>query len=240
LNRTLSYVLLSIGVLCVLLIPRLLDSHQGWITFIDDVIGTTVLFLGFFLFRKRIQHAVSKLDQKVSWNINPIERFGLELFAIAKWTFGLGGALMLVLLSWFHFFGTPSFIKTLDRQHAEWVLKSSHPLPPQHHPVFDDQHDYLLQGHPKEFRPPAPVKRDSAWYFIEEIFGVSFLLFLLLFGTEEVFALNHRIQKRALDEERQIKNEAVSKYAALQQQLNPHFMFNTLNVLIYFSSKNSI
>lgn len=213
-----------------MLIPRIVNPGLGWFTIIEDSIGYGMLILGFFAFRKPVQKNIARLDSIVTWSSNPIERSLREILSIAKWVLGTAVSILLLISLWFHFKGPPKFIERLDEMHME---SKTGKKPNFRDDVFTGA-DSIRKFPPPRMRKglgPPLIRRDSAAYFIEEVFGMSLLLFLLLFGTEEVSALNSRIQRKALEEERKVKDEAVSRYAALQQQLNPHFMFNTLNVL---------
>lgn len=63
---------------------------------------------------------------------------------------------------------------------------------------------------------------------------VSSLIFSLIIVVVEVFwDLQNRSQQLEISNERLLRNAEMVKYQALMNQLNPHFLFNSLNVLSF-------
>lgn len=69
-------------------------------------------------------------------------------------------------------------------------------------------------------------------YFNLTLF-TSFVFNLVILSLLHIYANNSNKQQRALDIEIGKKNKARFQYIQLKNQLNPHFLFNSLNVLDY-------
>jgi sensor histidine kinase YesM len=68
--------------------------------------------------------------------------------------------------------------------------------------------------------------------FLPTAFGV-FLINAAVIAVIDIIAYNRKLHKKALDNEILKKQKARHQYSQLKQQLNPHFLFNSLNVLDY-------
>lgn len=68
---------------------------------------------------------------------------------------------------------------------------------------------------------------------LEAIFIVSLMVNAVLMGITDVTLYYRKSHKKALDAEILKKNKARFQYDQLKRQLNPHFLFNSLNVLDY-------
>lgn len=62
---------------------------------------------------------------------------------------------------------------------------------------------------------------------------VAFFFNLIIIAGMDIYAYYGRVQKKALDVEIGKKNKARYQYQQLKHQLNPHFLFNSLNSLDY-------
>ncbi|MEM8908886.1 MAG: histidine kinase, partial [Bacteroidota bacterium] len=65
-----------------------------------------------------------------------------------------------------------------------------------------------------------------------------FRLSLLLLGLGIVQWMIYRVQKRRLQEDRYKQRIEQLRSVALRSQMNPHFIFNTLNAILFFLVKN--
>ncbi len=68
-------------------------------------------------------------------------------------------------------------------------------------------------------------------HIIPTVFGFFIALFGSLFALEEIFHYFARSSQEQIAIEKMQKEQAQLKAQVLKKQLNPHFMFNTLNVL---------
>lgn len=68
---------------------------------------------------------------------------------------------------------------------------------------------------------------------VEAVFVVSLMANAVIMGVTDVTLYYRKSHKKALDAEIIKKNKARFQYDQLKRQLNPHFLFNSLNVLDY-------
>lgn len=68
---------------------------------------------------------------------------------------------------------------------------------------------------------------------LEAVLVVSAMLNIVVMGISDVFLYYRKSHKKELDAEIIKKNKARFQYEQLKSQLNPHFLFNSLNVLDY-------
>ncbi|MFZ4457092.1 MAG: sensor histidine kinase [Bacteroidales bacterium] len=68
---------------------------------------------------------------------------------------------------------------------------------------------------------------------LEAVFVVSLMANAVIMGVTDVTLYYRKSHKKALDAEIIKKNKARFQYDQLKRQLNPHFLFNSLNVLDY-------
>ncbi|NLA16189.1 MAG: histidine kinase [Bacteroidales bacterium] len=61
----------------------------------------------------------------------------------------------------------------------------------------------------------------------------AFFFNLIIIAGMDIYAYYGRVQKKALDREISKKNKATYQYHQLKHQMNPHFLFNSLNSLDY-------
>lgn len=68
---------------------------------------------------------------------------------------------------------------------------------------------------------------------LEAVFLVAAMLNILVMGATDVILYYRKSHRKALDAEITKKNKVKYQYEQLKRQLNPHFLFNSLNVLDY-------
>lgn len=221
-NRLLTYVIFLFIFLLGLCLPNILDPTQD-IFFILEELGAVVFFaLGCIFFLKPVQKKIRALNQSHPWHKVPQARFFRELSYILFATLIVGSALFLVAQVFVKTQGVPKFYQEIiSYKDSIWQAqilneKQKHPHPSHH----------SLPPHLRDDLPPPLVSPLAAY-----IFGTSFLLFFLLFGIEEFFDLNERRNQRQIRKQQLLKEQALMKASVLKKQLNPHFMFNSLNVL---------
>lgn len=205
LTRTSAFLIITTVLIASLSIPNLLDPNQGWLYIVEELVGFFLMILGYFVFRKNVEKAVYQLEERFKWEEQPLIRFWNEVLAICKYGFSTGFVILVGAYVFFYFYGEPEYFQLKVQQNLERGFT----------------------GHP-DYHEPTTF---SVFHFLEEIFGGTFLFFIGLFGVEEAFLFNENRQEKALKKERIEKERALSKVNALKNQLNPHFMFNTLNVL---------
>jgi len=75
---------------------------------------------------------------------------------------------------------------------------------------------------------------------VEVFFVISAMLNIVIMGATDIVLYYLKSHKRALDAEISERNRARFKYDQLKRQLNPHFLFNSLNVLDYLVQTDSV
>lgn len=73
---------------------------------------------------------------------------------------------------------------------------------------------------------------------LEAVFLVAAMLNILIMGATDVILYYRKSHRKALDAEIIKKNKVKYQYDQLKRQLNPHFLFNSLNVLDYLVHTN--
>ncbi len=219
-RKTIIFLLIAFTIAFSFAVGNILNPHQGWEFLIEEIGAFFLLVFGFIFFNKIVEKTVQKLEKTLSWKTHLTERILKESGIILLFT---SGSTLLVTgllwVAWNSFEAIPQF-------YAKKELKV--------HAINDERHFYHADHPPPHRRPLPPrdeLERFSFFRFGSEIFLSNLTLFLLLFGMEEFIAYSKRRQQFLLEEEQLAKQQALSKASALQNQLNPHFMFNTLNVL---------
>jgi LytS/YehU family sensor histidine kinase len=82
---------------------------------------------------------------------------------------------------------------------------------------------------PPEGRGEGSFLNYTYWYTAL----AAFFFNLIIIAGMDIYAYYGRVQKKALDLEIGKKNKARYQYQQLKHQLNPHFLFNSLNSLDY-------
>jgi sensor histidine kinase YesM len=74
---------------------------------------------------------------------------------------------------------------------------------------------------------------------VEVFFVISAMMNIVIMGISDIILYYIKSHKKALDAEISERNKARFKYEQLKRQLNPHFLFNSLNVLDYLVQTDS-
>lgn len=185
-------------------------EQSNFVFIIEEIIGITLFALGFLVFQPIIALISQKRIKRTS-NPQNRKRHFISL---------IGLTLLFSLLLSFILFGT---VWLYDFQFGT--------------PEFHQIKEQLLEIKRNDFgtKPHIPawyyIHEFSAFAYIPQFIAGSTLLFLFLFGIEEYLVYYKSLQDKKLKKEQEAKEFALSKIYAIQAQLNPHFMFNTLNVL---------
>jgi len=204
------FLFIFICVVSIMVLPNFTNEIPDFVFVIEEVIGVILFILGLLIF----QPLIKKIHLRFHKNIlNPEDRFRKIVYIISTallLSLVTSIILFLILKTYHAYFGVPEFyelkqeILNYKKLNFESGVKVPH--------WFD--------------MPPF-----SAFQYLPTFLGGSIIMFLLLFGLEEYKLYNTSIQEKKLQRAREAKELAISKVYAIQHQLNPHFMFNTLNVL---------
>lgn len=203
-KRNSTYLLLAIVFFIAFTLPNLFQPGQNWLFVIEEFIALFFLISGFFVFNKSIKKIVTKLHQRISWLEYPIRRLFTKGGIIILFA-GIFTILLLVVGHvFFEVYGEPEYYQAIE---------------------LAVQKEHERRG--ESFR----IKEFSFFFYTPFITIMSFFMFASLFVVEESYEYSELRQQERLAKEQAEKEQALTKASALQKQLNPHFMFNTLNVL---------
>jgi len=169
-----------------------------------------MFILGFLVFQPTIRSILNKIYGQSEIPFNRKKHFKYIFVTILFFSCLISLALFCVVSIYHHQYGVPEFHQLREQilNFKTRDLNSTKHMFPRHH-----------------------IHPFSASMYVPSFIGGSALLFLSLFGIEEYFRYNKSLQEKELKKEQNAKEVALSKVYAFQHQLNPHFMFNTLNVL---------
>lgn len=228
-NRTLTFILLVLLGTLMFSISHIFNPYFGWIFLIEEFLALLMLLLGYFIFRKKIEQIVTGLNKQLPWRKSFIKRLPKELGIICLYAGCTFMILFSILWGIQKIHGTPKYLieKHKIRMDVE-AQKQARIKPPPLPPVGRPSPKHRPPPPPPHLKPIEHVSLlDMKWSLLKLSFG----MFGLLFFIEEAFQIANKQQETALQEEQLAKEQALSKASALQNQLNPHFMFNSLNVL---------
>lgn len=183
------------------ILPKLLNPNLGFIYALEEIAFSVALLISFFIFHKKIAVSVERIDNQFTWTENFQKRLIEVLKLYLFYVVLTGGIIALCLFLYLKNMGLP------------------------------DWYDEILMEKRANGNFHKGPERGAYPGVIPLAFGFSSMLFGILFIMEEVFLFNERKTKERINLQKLQKEQALLKANALKKQLNPHFMFNTLNVL---------
>ncbi len=211
-TKNLTYLLITFCLYFSFSIHNLLTPWMSLIFLVEEFTGLILMMLGFIIFKGHVKKIIQKFNRKIPWTESVIKRLFADFGVIMIYT---------ILVSVLLLFSGSLILKTSGEpaffQVQELAIKEAIEL------------GYIK--HPPHLHGREMIKEFSIYAFTFSILGGSFFTFLMLFIVEESFVYNQAKQKQKLAKEQLEKEQALSKIHALKNQLKPHFMFNTLNVL---------
>lgn len=203
-TRNSIYVLLSIILFFTFILPNLLNPNHGWVFIVEELVGLFFLVSGFLVLKSIVNRIVVKLNQQRPWAKNKIQRTFIDLGIVLF--FSALCSLLLLFLAWifFEIYGEPEYFRTIEL-------------------AVQEEHERRGRS--------FIVKKFSVIFYAPSIIKGCLFMFFVLFFVEESYENNKGIEEQKLIKEQAAKEQALSRVSALQRQLNPHFIFNTLNVL---------
>ncbi|MFK7971124.1 MAG: sensor histidine kinase [Bacteroidia bacterium] len=199
------------------ILPKLFNPRQGFIFIIEELTFGIGLILGILIFSKRVRAIVVKLEERYSWETNSSKRLWKDAAYWLMYATALGGFLFICSRMYMHYIGFPEFYQEILKTKSMMTGPHAPPgLPP--------------PGAPPP-GPPPHLGNHGFWHGLPSSLGFSSLLFAVLFLIEEITVYGERKAREQIAIQEMLKEQALMKASVLKKQLNPHFMFNTLNVL---------
>ena len=215
-NKNATYLIIAIIIPAFYAFENLLNPRTGRLT--EEVLAIVLIFVGFLVLNKPTQRLVRKLNEHLPWEKKTGKRIGVTFAMLAVAT-TLGTLLLMPLHDLVNQFDPPG----PPHEQGHRPPRPDGPPPPRDEgrwpPPRDERGPHRL--------PPPPQNEG----FLTDFMVGSAFFFILLLGMEEVFEMTHQQQQLRLKNEQLAKEQALSRFEALKNQLNPHFMFNSLNVL---------
>lgn len=191
----------------VSILPDIFDPRKGFLFIVEELATLIALIVGIILFTKPVRKTIEKIQATNSWSKDPF-KYGLSVLKhLAFYAFGLAAFLLITAVVVCSFTGKPEYLKKKDL-----ILQNQ----------FEGREHFHFITRDEDF---------NGFLFTEEILIFSFSLFILLFGIEEATRFTGRRQEFEIAREKRKKEEAEARAHSLSNQMNPHFLFNNLNVL---------
>ncbi|MFK7937045.1 MAG: sensor histidine kinase [Saprospiraceae bacterium] len=208
-NKNILYGLVFTVLFFGLILPDLLDPSKGLIFTLEEWTVLLFFLLAVVFFRKRVEKIIHRLEQSYPWATALPRRFFTQLGIILAATAIVAAVVLLPLAYYLTQHGIPPFYQEiLDKK-----IKLN---------ALDDQ--------PEDWER-KPIRAWTLTDFMRIVAEAIFYCVLLIFVVEEVFAYLTRQAQKKLEIATILKEQAQLKASVLSKQLDPHFMFNTLNVL---------
>lgn len=218
-NRSFIHIFFALILLLGFTLPNLFHSHQNFLFILEEFVGITFFVLGTLLFIRPVRKAIRQLNHVHPWSGEIKKRLFKEIFYILMASLLTATLIYIPLVSYIKTMGVPKFYqeiiekkRAIDEVFFQQNKLEFHPPNRFHHPPPD---------------PSNPPLIPLAFF----IFAGNVIFFGILFSIEELLDLNERRAIEKVQQQELLKEQALMKASVLKKQLNPHFMFNTLNVL---------
>jgi len=202
----------------------------------DDLAGFVWLIVGFWIFKGLVMRLRIWLDERFPWRKKWGKRLLVCLGILVKYTVLTTGTILFIAWVGIYIGGPPDYwyrqIEIREKTYQE--LGVSYEVQEDWTDVPHHERRPILR--PKKgaapLPPPPPNPNSfSVFAYTRAIsFGI-FLMFLSMFILEEYATYTDREHEREVERIRLEKEHERSRFLTLKKQLNPHFMFNSLNVL---------
>lgn len=183
------------------ILPKLLDPNRGFIFIVEELFVVGFIVLGALLFRQKVEKSIGVLDKNHPWESHPKKRFFKTTATAIRYIFWTYTVLIIIVWGYMHQYGLPDF----------------------YHQILLKKEALTGRGRHEAFPTFFPLTH--------RVLFLSAALFTTLFAIEEIFNYYQRVAERKSSFQQLLNEQATLKANALKKQLDPHFMFNTLNVL---------
>lgn len=205
------FLLVSICFALLVALPKFYHIFSNLVFVIEEFFAVVMFAIGFLVFQPIIKVLLAKKYKRLKRPFNSKHHIAYILIIVLLFSFIVGLILFCFVWIYQNQYGVPEFYQIKENLLS---LKKE---------------EYIIQN--KHIPPWYNIHPFSAVMYLPPFIGGSLLLFSSLFALEEYFRYNNYLRRKELKKEQNAKELAMSKIYSIQQQLNPHFMFNTLNVL---------
>ena len=208
-NKNVLYGLVFIVLFFAIILPDVINPSKGLIFILEESVMLFLFLIGFLLFRNLVARIVEKLNHTYPWRTALGKRILVQVGIILLSTFIISTVILLPSVYYLNKNGVPEFYQKIVVKKNEINAKGDWPKRLTKNIIDDWQLSDLITVIGKA--------------------TISFLL--LLFILEEGYVYFSSKSRKKLELETLKKEQAQLKANVLSKQLDPHFMFNTLNVL---------
>ena len=212
-NKNILYGLVLFILFFTLILPDTLDPTKGFIFTLEEWLALILFFLAIVLFKNVIAKITDELDQRYPWKGAFKQRISILLGILLISASLITTTIILPLDYYIDKHGIPTFYQEILNNKNELNLKDDNPR------KLDIRRN---QNADKKFNISETLV---------SVAKISFFFFLLLFAIEETYRFLNLQSRKKIELEKLLKEQAVLKANVLKKQLDPHFIFNTLNVL---------
>jgi len=212
-SKKIIYGLILFILLCWLILLDIFNPAKGLIYVVEESFALAMIILGVIVLNRPIKRFINWLNIKYSWKTAVKRRIGIELMTIVIGASMISAAFTVPLSLYVESYGVPQFYA--DVLDAKTASRDAY----QHHkgPNTAKKIDYRKDWKTSDFG--------------KGVLQGSLLCLLIIFVIEEAYDRQERQAQKILDQQILLKEQAQLRANVLKKQLDPHFMFNTLNVL---------
>ncbi len=208
-NKNVLYGLVFIVLLVTLILPDTINPNKGIIFTLEEWVSLILFFIGVVLFKKRIAVFFDKLNLKYPWSTAYKQRILVLLGTLLLSTLIIAAILFIPSSYYIKKHGVPAFYQEVLAKKDEINSRDS------------DQ---------KKSKRNSDDKWNPIIIFAVVAEAIFFYL-LLVVAIEETYGFLNLQSRKKIELEKILKEQAQLKASVLKKQLDPHFMFNSLNVL---------
>ena len=208
-NKNILYALVFTILFFALILPETINPSKGIIFTVEEWVGLIFLFLCVVFLRNPISKIIKKFDQNYPWKTAIKQRLLAQVLIMLLATSIISAIIYVPTSFYIKKEGIPQFYQKIIEKKNE----------------INDTNDSLKRKNKTQY------KEWQLTDFLALIAEVTFFCLLLIFVIEETFMFLTLQSRKKLELETLLKEQAQLKANVLSKQLDPHFMFNTLNVL---------
>ena len=208
-NKNVLYGLVFTVLFFTLILPDTINPSKGIIFTLEEWVSLILFFFAVVFFKNSIAKIIDKLNQKYPWSLAFKQRILIQLGILLLSTTIISTILFLPTAYYLNKHGIPAFYQKIIDKKSEINSRDYNPK----------RSDRSTDNELELSKILATVAK------------VSFFYLLLIFVIEETYGYLSLQSRKKIELEKILKEQAQLKASVLKKQLDPHFIFNTLNVL---------